>query len=95
MRQCPAGGGWSEPRHWVPWPKMLYNYPQGEDRVASSGLGTHSLRGSEIAGAPPLDYRGLPEGVKGCHICISFPLLPISPLLDLSLNLSQKTNLCI
>ena len=28
---------------WVLWPKMLYNYPGGEDRVASSGLGTHSL----------------------------------------------------
>ncbi len=43
MRQCLARGGWSGLRHWVLWPKMLYNYPGGEDRVASSGLGTHSL----------------------------------------------------
>lgn len=49
-----GGLGWDQ---WVPQPEMLYNYPQGEDRVASSGLGTHILSGSEIAGAPPLDYR--------------------------------------
>lgn len=91
MRQCPAGGGWSRLSHWVPWPKMLYNYPRGEDMVASSGLGTHRLRGSEIAGAPPLNYTGLPERVTGCHICVSFLWLPVAPTLVLSLNLSRRT----
>lgn len=71
------------------WPKMLYNYPQGEDRVASSGLGTHSLRESEIAGAPPPDWRGLPEGVKRYHIC-KFELLLISPSHDLAIKLSER-----
>lgn len=91
MRQCPAGGGWSRLSHWVPWPKMLYNYPRGEDTVASTGLGAHSLRGSEIAGAPPLNYMGLPERVTGCHICAPFLWLPMAPTLVLSLNLSNRT----
>lgn len=80
MGQCLTGGGWSGLRHWVLWPKMLYNYPGGEDRVASSGLGTHSLRESEIEGPPPPDYRGYLRGPKGVtsvyHFHWSLFLLP-------------------
>lgn len=79
MRLYLSGDGWSWPRHWALWPKMLYNYPVGEDMVASSGLGTPTLRGSEIVAALSPNDKDLPEGVKGSCTCISNAPLPISP----------------
>ena len=85
---------------WVVWAaalgpgtKMLYNYPGGEDRMASSGLGTHSLWGSEIAGAPTPDWRGQPEGAKVLTSVYHFHWSSLKPLVVISLSSDRPLNL--